>query len=219
MKLQLEELHGEIDELQKKFGDKNYCALYGTGCTKNPDVYFLFMNPTAKNLSVNFDWPGIRAPWLGLKNTWKLLYKLGCIDEIFHNKIIGMKPGDWSLEFAEELYKHVAGKKIYLSNLARCTQPDARHVPDVVFRESKKIAFREIQILNPRIIIAFGNQVASNLLGRDIRVSEYRKKKIMLDIDGKEYAVYPVYYPVGMGMRNMPKAIADIRAIMKSSRN
>jgi DNA polymerase len=215
MKLQLEELHNEINQLQEKFGDKNYCALYGAGCTKNPDVYFLFMNPTAKNLSVDHAWQGIRAPWLGLKNTWKLLYRLDCIDEVFYETIMGMKPADWSYEFSEKLYKHVADKKIYLSNLARCTQPDARHVPDIVFRESKKIALREIQILDPKVIIAFGNQVSSNLLGKDIRVSEHRKKKTMLDIDGKEYPVYPVYYPVGMGMRNMPKAISDIRAIMK----
>lgn len=216
MNLQLDQLKLEIDRLQKKLGDQDYSALYGTGCMKNPDVMFLFMNPTAKNLSVHKDWPGIRAPWVGLKNTWKLMSLLGVISNKTYNTIQSFRMSDWTPEVAVALYKEVAENKVYLTNLARCTQPDARHVPDVVFRESRDITLKEIELLQPKVIIAFGNQVASNLLQKPIRVSECRGLKYDLVVGEKTYSVYPTYYPVGMGQRNMPIAIEDIQAVLRN---
>ncbi len=218
MTLQLDELKTEIDKLHEKHGDQNYTALYGTGCIKKPEVMFLFMNPTAKNITVNKQWDGIRAPWIGLKNTWKLMFRLGVIDEKTLTRIQSINADSWTPEFATTLYQQVAKNKVYLTNLARCTQPDARHVSDVVFRESRNITLKEIELLQPKVIIAFGNQVASNLLQQAIKVSECRRRKHELVVGKKTYAVYPAYYPVGMGQRNMPKAIQDIQAILKTIR-
>ncbi len=217
MKLQVDSIMPEIDALQKKHGHPDYAALYGAGCINRPDVMFLFMNPTAKNLTVRKDWKGIRAPWVGLKNTWRLMNKLGFVDKALLEEIEEMNSEDWDHDFVEKAYGSIAKKKAYLTNLARCTQPDARHVPDVVFRESRNITLEEIKLVNPKVIIAFGNQVASNLLEQDIRVSEWRGKKVPLKIDKKSYDVYPVYYPVGMGLRNINKAIEDIGIILKKS--
>ncbi|MBO5394292.1 MAG: hypothetical protein J6A28_00080 [Clostridia bacterium] len=36
-----------------------------------------------------------------------------------------------------------------------------------------------------------------------------------LKIDGKNYDCYAVYYPVGNGRFNQPKAIEDVQAIVK----
>jgi hypothetical protein len=215
MDLQLEQLKLEIDKLQQKHGDKNYTALYGTGCIKKLDMMFLFMNPTAKNISVSKDWNGMKAPWLGLKNTWKLMYKLNVISEKTYNIITPMKPIDWTPDFTVKLYEEVAKNKIYLTNLARCTQSDARHVSDIIFRESRDVTLEEIKLLKPKFIIAFGNQVSSNLLQKSIKVSECRKQKYELKIGNEVYDVYPTYYPVGMGQRNMSKAIEDILSIIK----
>ncbi len=214
--LQLDSLKPEIDSLQTKYGDSNYTALYGTGCIRNPDVMFLFMNPTARNITVIKEWTGLRAPWIGLKNTWKLMYRLGVIDDKTYAYIQALKTHEWTPEFAQQLYQQVAKNKYYLTNLARCTQCDARHVSDLVFRESRDVTLAEIALVSPRVIIAFGNQVASNLLQQPIKVSESRCRRYDLTIDGKVFAVHPTYYPVGMGQRNMPKAIEDIQAIMQN---
>lgn len=216
MILQIDSLKPAVDALQKKHGHRDYVALYGTGCTKNPKVMFLFMNPTAKNLTVHKNWKGLRAPWVGLKNTWKLLYQLEYIDKTTNDIIQKMKPGDWTNDFAEKIYTQVAKNKAYLTNLARCTQPDARYVADVVFRESREITLQEIQTINPKIIIAFGNQVATNLLEQNIAVSHWRTKKVHLVIGKKTFDVYPTYYPVGMGLRNMAKACEDIKTILST---
>lgn len=127
-----------------------------------------------------------------------------------------MKSGEWSNELAIKLYTALAKKKVYVTNLARCTQPDARHVPNMVFQESLPVTFREIAVVRPKVIISFGNQVSSNLLQQPIFVSKWRGKKENLHIGKNAFPVYPVYYPVGMGMQNMPKAVADIKKIMKA---
>lgn len=216
MELQIKEIQKDIDKIHKKYGDTNFSALYGAGCTKNPKILFLFMNPTAKNLTVNKEWKGIRAPWIGLKNTWKLMKELGFINSELNDRVRNYKKENWNHEFALELYSCVAKNKGYLTNLARCTQPDARHVSDIVFKESLAITLREIELINPKIIISFGNQVSANLLGKPIKVSETRKQKHDLKIGKKTYAVYPTFYPVGMGLRNINKAIEDIKFVMKS---
>jgi hypothetical protein len=40
-----------------------------------------------------------------------------------------------------------------------------------------------------------------------------KKKKEKLVIKNKEFDVYPVYYPVGQGMRNIKKAVSRIKTI------
>ena len=214
--LQLEQLKPEIDRLQEKHGDQDYTALYGTGCIKKPDVMFLFMNPTARNLSTSKTWKGIRASFIGHKQTWKLMNNLGFLSSNIYQKIENIKTFDWTPEFAEEIYNDIAKHKGYITSLARCTMSDARSLPDKIFRDCRDIALKEIELLNPKVIIAFGNQVASNLLQQQIKVSECRESKYNLVIGKKTYTVYPTYYPVGMGQRNMPKAIEDIKNILKN---
>lgn len=215
MNLQLPQLFPETDSLHKKHGDSSLCMVYGTGCIKNPDILFLFMNPTARNLTTHKTWKGIRAPWIGINTTWSLLNKLGIIKPETFEKIKKMKREEWNDLETRKLYEEVAKKKVYLTNLARCTHSDARHVSDSVFRESREVTLKEIELVNPKIIIAFGNQVASNLLQEKITVASCRMQKFDLVIGKKKFAVYPTYYPVGMGQRNMPKAIEDILSIVK----
>ena len=43
----------------------------------------------------------------------------------------------------------------------------------------------------------------------------YRVKKIRNNYAGKEYKVYPVYYPIGNGMMNIEKAIENMKFIVK----
>jgi uracil-DNA glycosylase len=126
-----------------------------------------------------------------------------------------MKAGDRTEEFAETLYLHIAKKNIYITNLAKCTQADARPLKDNIFKDYLAYTLEELAILQPKHIITFGNQVSSILLGKPIKVSDYKKKEYeIISIKKKTYKVYPVFYPVGQGMRNMPAAIARIKEIM-----
>jgi uracil-DNA glycosylase len=208
--MQVIKLHHEYDRLQKKYGSFKLNSIYGAGCIKNPDVCFVFMNPTAKNIASMPEWKGIRAQWLGTKNTWSMFHKLGLISKKTADKIKLMKPIDWTPEFAEKLYGEVADNKLFITNLGKCTMDDASHLPDKVFKEYLELLNQEIAEIKPKKIITFGNQVSSIFLGQPIKVSEWRKKSTTKTISGKKYSVYPVYYPVGQGMRNLPIAIEDI---------
>jgi len=212
LQLQLTKAEGA---LHRKYCHSELESIYGAGCIYKPDIMLMFMNPTARNVSSNQNWKGIRAPWLGTKNTWKLLFQLGLIDKSIADEIASLKSTNWNEKFSEKLYGHLSNRNIYITNLAKCTQPDARHLSDSVFCDYLPHTLNEIVIINPKKIITFGNQVSSVLLQKPVSVSKYMKnEKEALTINGSEFSVYPTYYPVGQGQRNLPKAIQRIKTII-----
>ncbi len=217
--MQIKKLLKRFDELQKIHGNKNLSAIYGAGQIKNPKLFLVFMNPTARNISSNKNWKGLKAPWISTKNVWKMFYNLGFFEKNFFNKINNKKPNEWNEDFAEEVYKEVKRNSIYITNLSKATQVDARPLKDNVFKEYLELFKEEINTIKPKIVITFGNQVSSVLLNKKIKVSEYRKKYEVLKIDKTEFKVFPVYYPVGQGMRNIDKAKEDIKWIIKNHTN
>lgn len=212
--LQVEQLHKEFDSLQRKFGCSSLSSIYGAGCTENPDIMFIFMNPTGKNISSTKNWKGIRAPWVSTKQVWDIFFQLNLLDEDLFSQIKKLKAQEWTIDFVESLYKQFERRGIYITNLAKCTQIDARPLKDSVFKEYLDLMFKEIEIVNPKKIVSFGNQVSSILLGKKISVSNYGglEKEIL-----NGYELFPTYYPVGQGRRNMSLAVERIRRVMEMS--
>lgn len=213
MNLQIKSFFKELDKLQKLYGDKSLSAIYGAGCVNNPKYFFLLMNPTARNVSVFSDWKGIRAPWLGTKNIWKLLLGLNLIFQKTFGATQSLKASEWTPGFSKKLYQELAKNKVYLTSLAKCTQKDARPLPNKVFKEYLRQTRDEICKTKPESVISFGNQVSSILLGKNIRVSEYTNKSEKIIINNMAFRVYPAYYPVGQGLRNMKLAVKRIKSI------
>lgn len=213
--LQVEKLHKNFDLLQQKFGDKEFCSIYGAG-SLNPSFVFIFMNPTARNFASNKEWDGLRAPWIGTKNIWKLFYKIGIISAKQLNNIKLKKANEWTNEMALDLYSTISKKSAYVTNFAKCTLSDARPISNSIFQKYKELLLVELQTLNSKHIITFGNQVSSNLLGKNISVSNYTNDEFeIFTHNGVKYKVYPTYYPVGQGQRNIGKAIERIKRIIK----
>ena len=213
--LQLDNLFQKFDNLQKKFWDKKLNSIYWAGCIDRSDLFFIFMNPTGKNISANKNWTWLQAPRLGTKNIWKLFKQSWIINADFFDKIQLMKSDDRTPDFCLNLYNKLAKDKVYISNLAKCTQTDARPLHDNVFKEYLDLIYQEIDQIKPKFIVSFGNQVSSILLGKKIKVSDYIENKYEeLKIKNKTYKVYPTFYPVWQGMRNMDKAILRIKNIV-----
>lgn len=214
-KLQLDHLKRDVDRLQNLYGNPKLNAIYGAGCIRNPKLLFLFMNPTARNVSSFSEWDGLRAPWLGTKNIWKLLYSLKILDDATFQRIQESSIDIWTKNFAFNLYDELNKKSVYITNLAKCTQDDARALKNGIFKEYLENTLEEIYTINPVSIISFGNQVSSILLGKKIQVSNYKKsEKEILNLKDRKFNIYPVYYPVGQGMRNINKAISRIKSIV-----
>ena len=208
--MKLEELNKEYDKLQIKYGTKELNSIYNGGCTENPDICFVFMNPTASEKS----WLGIKAPWIGIKNIWDLFYNLNLVDEKIYQEIKNKKRNEWTPLFAEKVYEDVKKHKYFITNLGKCTQIDARPLPDSVYKEYLELLRKEIEIINPKVIVLFGNQVSSIVLEEKISVSLCRRKEFVKTINGKKYKFYSVFYPVGNGRFNIDKSIEDIKWIM-----
>ena len=209
----LEELVKKYDKMQKKYGDPKLDSINFGGCLENPNVCFVFMNPTARNITSSKEWKGIKSPWVGTKNVWNLFNKLGIVDDEIYSRIRSIKGSDWTYEFAEEVYGQVAKNKFYITNLAKCTQIDARPLPDSVYKDYLDLFLKEMEIVKPKVIILFGNQVSSVVLGEKISVSQVRKKEFLLK---DKFKCYSVFYPVGNGSFNVDKSIEDILYIIDS---
>lgn len=210
----LDDLKKDYDRLQKKFGDANLDSIYNGGCTHKPRVMFVFMNPTGRNIASNKSWKGPKSPWIGTKNIWDLFYAVDLLSENIYKRIKEIKGSEWTVEFSEEVYKDVEEHEVFISNLGKCTQVDARVLPDFVFREYLDLLKKEISIVKPRTIILFGNQVSSIVLDQKISVSEVRKKKFTIEVEDEKYECFSVYYPIGNGRFNIDKSIEDIKWIL-----
>lgn len=214
--MKLKDLELEYDKLQKKYGAKELKSIYNGGCEKNPDICFVFMNPTGRNIASDPNWKGRRSPWIGTKNIWDLFFELDLMDEKIYKKIKEIKGTDWTVDFADEVYKDVENHKYFITNLGKCTQIDARPLPDSVYQEYLDLLKKEIEIIAPKAIVLFGNQVSSIVLEEKISVSQCRKKLFKRKIGDKEYNFYSVYYPVGNGRFNIDKSIEDIKYIREN---
>lgn len=214
--MNLEQLKVEYDKLQNEYGDKKLDSINFGGCTDNPDVCFVFMNPTGRNIASNKEWKGLKSPWIGTKNIWTLFHDVDLLDDDIYQKIRSIKGNEWTYDFAIEVYENVKKHKYFITNLGKCTQVDARVLPDKVFKEYLHLLEKEIKFVNPKVIILFGNQVSSIVLDKKISVSLCRKEKFIKNIDNKDFEFYSVYYPVGNGRFNIDKSIEDIKWILNS---
>ena len=130
--MRIKDLYKEYDKLQKKYGAKELDSIYNGGLEENPDICFVFMNPTGRNIASSKAWKGRKSPWIGTKNIWDLFYSLGLQDEEIYRKIKEIKPDEWTEEFADKVYEDVEKHKYFITNLGKCTQVDARDRKSVV---------------------------------------------------------------------------------------
>lgn len=211
---QISDLDVFYDKMQKIYGEKTLHAITNGGCTNHPKVCFIFMNPTGRNIASDPTWKGIHSPWIGTKNVWKLFYRVGLMSEETFATIQRIKGSEWTEEFAKQVYAEMEKSGVFITNLGKCTQVDARPLPNAVYQEYLALLYKEIELLEPERIVTFGNQVSSIVLGKQICVSKCRGISYPLEIEGHTYTVYPTYYPVGNGMRNIDLAVEDIKKIL-----
>ncbi len=200
----------EFNRLQNIYGEPTLDSIISGGQYINPDICFIFMNPTGRNIAAEKSWTSIKSPWLGTKNVWNIFSKLNMLDEEIYTEILKRKPMEWDYDFANRVYEDITNRGIYITNLAKCTQLDARPLPNKIFKEYLDLLFKELDIVKPKKIVTFGNQVSSIFLDTNISVSRDRKKIFMHN----DISTLPVYYPVGQGRRNMDLAVEDIEWFM-----
>ena len=68
--------------------------------------------------------------------------------------------------------------KMFITDLGKCTQIDARPIQNLVYEKYLNLLKKEIEIVNPRVIIVFGNQVSTVFLKEKTSVSQCRKRNL-----------------------------------------
>ena len=142
--MNIKSLTKEYDKLQKKYGAKELDSIYNGGCEDHPDICFVFMNPTGRNIASSKTLKSLKAPWLGTKNIWDLFINLDLLDKDIYNKIKSLKGSEWTIEFAREVYEDVTRHKYFITNLGKCTQVDARELSDSVYKEYLHLYHRNL---------------------------------------------------------------------------
>lgn len=199
------------------FPDHSLAPILGGGQTINPEVMFVFINPTARNISSDPNWQGPRFPFIGTKQIWRVFHRTGFLDDALIRRIEQNSP--WSVELAEEVEEFLRKKGLYLTNLVKWTGPDGS-LPD-----KKKIALflplmiKEVEMIAPRYIVTFGSLPFEYLTGRKIKLSDYYNEISMsgklvpqsVRIGSFVAEVVPCYFPVGRG--NPVRAVEILRLL------
>lgn len=214
--MKLTSLNKEYDKLQKIYGDPTLNSIYNGGAEISPDICFVFMNPTGRNIASQPNWQGPYHPWLGTKQIWDLFYAIDLIDKTIYDEIKAKKSSEWTPEFCTKVYNDITKHNIFITNLGKCTQIDARPLKDNYFLDYLPLLEKEIKIIKPKIIVLFGNQVSSIFLNKKISVSETRKQYFNKKIGKETYKCFPIYYPVGNGRFNIDKSIEDLKYIINT---
>jgi len=182
----------------------------GGGKFKNPRFFFLFINPTHRNLSTHRTYKGERRyPFIGVRHLYKSLAEAGFVDKKLVQKIYRC---GWQLEDEHRIEKSLRDNGVYISNFVKCAQPNPVNPTKNVMRENLPLLAKELSIVNPRYIVTFGLLPLGMLTNnsyklRDILVTAEKKtyKSVLsVPLDNRQYKILPCYYPLGHG--NPPKA-------------
>lgn len=111
MSQKLKKLNKEYDKLQQKYGAQDLDSIYNGGETNHPNICFVFMNPTGRNIASSKSWKGLKSPWIGTKNIWDLFYATNLLDENIYTEIKSKKGTEWTEDFAQKVYDEIKNKK------------------------------------------------------------------------------------------------------------
>jgi DNA polymerase len=216
--MKLQDIWKKVDKLSKKF-PSDYNPILGNGKCYRPKFLLVFINPTKANISSHPGWPGFRAPFIGTKPVWRVLHKAGWFNDQLI-KVINASD-TWSPRFADIVYKSLARRGLYLTNIVKWTGETAELPKAKKIRAYLPLLKKEIEIVKPKYIITMGLIPFEYLTGRKIKLGEYYKeamktKKLKaydLKIGSKTYKVIPCYFPVGRGE---PKKAVEILKLLKT---
>lgn len=187
------------------FPDNRLMPIGGGGRTRRPEVMFVFINPTHRNASSSPDWSGPRYPFIGTREVWRVFHRAGLLPDTWMERIEGLE--SWTPRFAEELEGFLKSRGLYLTNLVKWTGSDASLPGRNKIGLFLPVMRREIELVQPRRIVAFGLIPLKHLTGRSIRLEDYHSQALKdrslrtFPLEGVAHSagVVPCYFPVGRG--------------------
>ena len=210
----LDDLWAYCDELHAQFyPDDSLLPIMGNGKTLNPEYMFVFINPTYRNVTSSKEWGGFRAPWIGTKYIWKIFNRAGHFDAELLDEIQNKK--EWDTPFGEKVYKHLADRGFYFTNLVKWTGENADLPNKEKINTFLPLLRHEIGLVRPKKIVTFGLMPFESLTGEKLKLGDYYNDLLEsgvpttydVEFGGHKTEVIPCYFPV---CRGDPKRAVEI---------
>ena len=219
--LSLTEINERFDSCRRCASERNPLRhVFGGGATEKPQYCFVLINPTYRNLSADPAYEGPRFPFIGVRAFWRVLNRGGFLsDDIL--RIVDRRP--WTQETTRAVLAELKRQSIYLTNLVKCAQPHANVPGREVFREDMPLFTREMVVVDPARIVAFGQLTVRVLTGLNLRLGDYYKSVRSNGLGwGLHFSagvshtipVFPNFFPIGRGQ---PRLSAEILGLIKKA--
>jgi DNA polymerase len=202
---------------RKQFPGSKLLPVVGNGKVSRPKFMFVFINPTKRNASSHPRWQGPRFPFVGTKNVWDVFHRAGLFDDKLMYRI--KYDTSWSLEFTRSVLWFLKRNSFYFTNIVKYTGEDATLPTSKMVQTYLPILEREIELVQPQYIVAFGQIPFTHLTKRKIKLDDYyhqckKTEKLTLydcQISANNIHVIPCYFPVGRG--NPARAVEILSAL------
>lgn len=219
---QIPEISEQVANLSRQYyGDHRLDAISGAGQLERPKLALVFINPTHRNISTSPDWDGLKAPWIGCANIWQLFADADLISQEINHTIQTTKT-NWSKQFALDVYRHVASQGLYITNIVKWAGLDAKLPEREKIKLYAPILSRELQIVRPQRIVAFGQLTFDGLL-RELGIKPPETFGVLNELTLETKSIHgiqtelgeivPCYFPVGQGIKNRAKAIDILKLV------
>lgn len=133
-------------------------------------------------------------------------------DEDTHGRPFIGRAGQLLTKIIEAM--NLSRPEVYISNVVKCRPPNNR-TPTTLERETCKnlILFKEIEIIQPKIICTLGSPSTKALLGDEVSISKVRGQ--FFTVNG--YLIMPTYHPAYLLRNPAEKKTVweDMKKIMK----
>lgn len=170
--------------------------ILGGGLGYRPKAALVLINPTYNNISSQPRYAGLRFPFVGVARFWRVLTDAGWLPPVSDDP--------------RALHKLLSDRGIYLTNLVKCTSPHGNYPQREVFSYHWPLFQKELEIVQPQNIVAFGILPVKYLTGQTIKMRDFVARAYPLAYKNL-VPVYPCYFPVGRG--NPKLAVVMLRRI------
>lgn len=185
----------------------------------------VLMNPTARNRTAHPDYQGTRLPFAGIKAFWKVLVEADLLPQ---SLLEDFADRDWNEERTRRVIATLNQEKLYVTNLVKCVSARAADPGAAEINYGLSVLQREIELVQPRYIVAFGLLVFRAITGQTLKLGDYlarlesgetglESRYYSIALNEINYPVFPCYFPTGRG--NSRAATACLRLLNKNLRS
>lgn len=197
-----------LDNLYKKVDNCKFCKrqnnqlnhIFGFGAIK-PKFMFILINPTYRNLSSDKNYVGLRFPFIGVRQFWRVLADGGIISKKVAYKLPLRK--EWGKDDTNNVKNEILKNEIFVTNIVKCCYNHSAYPSKEIIKQQLKIVGEEIKIVKPKRILAFGLLTYKVLTGSEIKISsainnpnKFKNNEILSKLN---VPVIPCYFPIGRG--------------------